>query len=195
MQPLREMSSHRSLDICVLVSLIYHDKPRSYPRSFPFSPALVCFTHQRLSFRNSCQISSFHEALVPSFSFVGLFLPPISSPFSHVNYAAIPKPGSMPACFKAFAFLESTVFLSAFCCAASVLTCSTGANLTPRGVSSRSRSTVAQIVTFSPLMVMRPGSLTSWISHAGSVGEVPKSGLRAAIRSWHSVRTRLAVKC
>lgn len=109
-----------------------------------------------------------------------------------IAHAAIPKPGSMPACLKAFAFLESAVFLSAFCCAASVLTCSTGANLTPRGVSSRSRSTVAQIVTFSPLMVISPGNLTSCINQAGSVGELPKSGLRAAIRSWHSVRTRLA---
>jgi hypothetical protein len=170
-------------------------KPRSYPSSFPFSPALVRAAHQCFSFRNSCQISSFHGVLSPSLSFVRIFLASISPPVSLVVYAAIPKPGSMPACFKAFAFLESTVFLSAFCCAASVLTCSTGANLTPRGVSSRSRSTVAQIVTFSPLMVIRPGSLTSWISHAGSVGAVPKSGLRAAIRSWHSVRTRLAVKC
>jgi hypothetical protein len=105
-------------------------------------------------------------------------------PFS-ANYACIPNPGSMPACLSALAFRASSSFFSAFCAAAKARTSSTGANLTPLGTSSRSRSTVAQMVTFSPLIVMSPGSLTSCISHLGMVGsEVgDASGLRAAILS------------
>ena len=106
----------------------------------------------------------------------------------------MPNPGSIPAAFNAFAFLVSTSRFSAFCAAASALTSSTSANLAPRGASSRSKSTVAHMVTFSPRIVMTPGSLTSWISQRGTEGadEGSASGFRAAMRSWHSVRTRLA---
>ena len=105
-------------------------------------------------------------------------------PFS-ANYACIPNPGSMPDCLSALAFRASSSFFSAFCAAAKARTSSTGANLTPLGTSSLSRSTVAQMVTFSPLIVMSPGSLTSCISHLGVVGSEASdaSGLRAAILS------------
>lgn len=102
-----------------------------------------------------------------------------------IVYPCIPNPGSMPACLRALARRESISFLSAFCDAANALTWSSSANLAPLGYSSRSRSTVAHIVTFSPLTVMTPGSLTSCISHRGIEGseEGVASGLRAAIRS------------
>ena len=106
----------------------------------------------------------------------------------------MPKPGSMPAFFSAFAFRESVSFFSALCVAASSFTSSWGANFAPLGVSSLSRSTVAQMVTFSPRIVKTPGSFTSLISHLGTAGSDAASGLRAAIRSEHSVRTRFAVR-
>jgi hypothetical protein len=94
----------------------------------------------------------------------------LSSPTTLLsNYAVcMPNPGSIPACFKALAFRESASLFSAFCDAASVLTSSSSANFAPLGASSRSKSTVAHIVTFSPRIVMTPGSLTSCISQRGT---------------------------
>jgi hypothetical protein len=101
------------------------------------------------------------------------------------HYPCMPNPGSIPACFNAFAFRESTSFFCAFCEAAKLLTTSSSANFAPLGCSSRSRSTVAHMVTFSPRIVITPGSLTSCISQRGMEGseEGVASGLRAAIRS------------
>jgi hypothetical protein len=106
--------------------------------------------------------------------------------------ACMPKPGSMPEFFKAFAFRSSMVFLAAFCDAASARTSSSGTNFRPLGLSSLSKSTVAQMVTFSPRTVMTPGSLTSQASQFGVVASACASGFLADIRSQHSVRTRLA---
>jgi hypothetical protein len=112
-----------------------------------------------------------------------------------ISYAAVrrpnhhavcmPNPGSMPTCLSAFAFLKSTSRFSAFCDAASARTSSSSANFAPRGASSRSRSTVAHMVTFSPRIVMTPGNLTSCISQRGTFEseEGVTSGFRAAIRS------------
>lgn len=108
------------------------------------------------------------------------------------DHPCIPKPGSIPACFSAFAFRPLAACFSLFCSAASARTTSASANFSPLGLSSLSRSTVAQMVTFSPRMVMTPGHLTSQASH-GVLGSDAAFGLRAAMRSEHSVRTRLAV--